>query len=212
MSRAYTVGEEIASSVTHGVGLAAAVAASIWLVARAAAGGSAMQVASDTIYAVTIVALYGASTFYHAIPHPRAKPLLRALDHSAIYLLIAGTYTPFALLNLHGPWGTGLAVIVWTLAVLGIVFTALSRHRMSRWTLVVYLLMGWLAVAYAKPMLAHVAPGGVAWLVAGGLLYTGGVVFYAWDRLRYGHAVWHLFVLGGSACHFVAVFRYAVPG
>lgn len=212
MSRAYTIGEEIASSVTHGVGLAAALAASAILVYRAVVGGSAMQMASFAIYGVTIVALYGASTCYHAIPHPRAKPVLRVLDHSAIYLLIAGTYTPFALLNLRGAWGTGLAVVVWALAACGVVFTAVSRHRMSRWTLVIYILMGWLVVVAAKPMIAHVAPGGLAWLIAGGLLYTGGIVFYAWDRLRYGHAVWHLFVLGGSACHYLAVLRYAVPG
>lgn len=205
---AYSLGEEIANSVTHGVGLVASVAGGVTLLALTIGRHDALWVSSDAIYAATLVALYAASTLYHAIPHPRAKNTLRVLDHAAIYLLIAGTYTPFALLNLRGAWGWSLCAIIWTLAAIGVTGTAVGGRRMTRAMTVTYILMGWLIVVAIKPMLAHVPLGGVLWLVAGGLIYTGGVAFYALPR-RYAHAMWHVFVLGGSVCHYVAVLRYA---
>ena len=152
--------------------------------------------------------LYAASTLYHALPTRQAR--VQIVDHSAIFLLIAGTYTPFALVNLRGPWGWALFAVVWSLAALGIAAKAVFGTRWPALSTAFYLGMGWTVLVALKPLVEHVAPGGIAWLAAGGLAYTGGVAFYAWDRLRYGHAVWHVFVLAGSACHYVAVARYVV--
>jgi hemolysin III len=154
--------------------------------------------------------LYFASTLYHAVPHPRAKRLLRKLDHGAIYLLIAGTYTPFTLGVLGGPWGWTLFALVWTLAIVGVTLKAFDRISHPFWSTALYLVMGWLAVIAAKPMLASIATPGLALLAAGGLCYTLGVAFFAADsRMRYGHFVWHLFVIAGTTCHFFAVLFYA---
>ena len=150
-----------------------------------------------------------ASTLYHALPHPRAKRVFRVLDHSAIYLLIAGTDTPCALGALRGPWGWALLGAVWTLAALGITAKATLGFRFPRLSTAVYVAMGWLALIAVQPLLAHVGVAGLMWLLAGGLCYTAGVVFFAWERLRYGHMVWHLFVAAGSVCHFFAVLWYA---
>jgi hemolysin III len=136
--------------------------------------------------------------------------VLRVLDHSAIFLLIAGTYTPFALVSLRGPWGWTLLAIVWSLAAAGVTVKAVFGARWPVVSTALYIGMGWTVLIALKPLLAHVPPGGIAWLLAGGLAYTGGVVFYAWTRLRYGHAVWHVFVLAGSVCHYVAVVLYVV--
>lgn len=210
--RAQTLGEEIANSVTHGAGLLASIVAIPVLTLAAAQRGDPWQVAGGVVFGVTLVLLYLASTLYHAVPHPRAKGVLRVLDHSAIYLLIAGTYTPFTLGALRGPWGWGLLVTIWALAVMGIAAKLLVGFRFPRLSTVVYLAMGWLIVVAIEPLVTHVPPGGLAWIAAGGLFYTGGVVFYVRDqRIRYGHALWHLCVLGGSVCHFVAVFRHAAP-
>jgi hemolysin III len=157
------------------------------------------------------VLLYAASTLYHSLFATRARHVFQIIDHSAIYLLIAGSYTPFALVNLRGPWGWTILAIVWALAAAGVTAKAVFGPRWPIVSTVLYIAMGWTAVVAIKPMLLHVAPAGIAWLVAGGLAYTGGVVFFALDRLRYNHAVWHVFVLGGSVCHFVAVFFYVVP-
>jgi len=209
-SRAWTVGEEVAHSVTHGVGLLAAVAGLVVLVILAAATRDPWRITSCAIYASTLVLLYGASTLYHALSATRARHIFRVLDHSAIFLLIAGTYTPFALVSLRGPWGWTLLAIVWGLAVLGIAAKLVFGTRWPVISTALYLLMGWTVVIAVKPLVAHVPPGGIAWLVAGGLAYTGGVAFYAWTRLRYSHAIWHLFVLAGSVCHYIAVVLYVV--
>ena len=209
--RPYSLGEEIANSITHGAGLVASVGAATVLLFIVAQHHDSLWLAADAVYAFSLVVLYAASTLYHAIPNRRAKRIFRIMDHSAIYVLIAGTYTPFALLNLRGAWGWTLCAVVWGLAVLGVVFTALIRHRLSRATTVIYVAMGWLGVVVAKPAFDHLSAWAIIWLVGGGLLYTAGTLFYAWERLRYGHAVWHLFVLGGSICHYIAVLRYAVP-
>lgn len=209
--RSGTLGEEIANSVTHGAGLVASIAGLFVLVAAAVERGDVWIITSCAIYASTLVLLYAASTLYHSLAATRARHVFQIIDHSAIYLLIAGSYTPFALVNLRGPWGWTILAIVWALAAAGVATKAVFGPRWPIVSTVLYIAMGWTAVVAIKPMLLHVAPAGIAWLVAGGLAYTGGVTFYAWERLRYNHAMWHLFVLGGSVCHFVAVFFYVVP-
>jgi hemolysin III len=207
----YSLGEEIANSITHGAGLAASIAGAAILLFVVAQHHDPLWFAADAAYAASLIVLYTASTFYHAIPNRRAKHVFRIMDHAAIYILIAGTYTPFALLNLRGTWGWALCAGAWGLAVVGVVFTALIRHRLSRATTLLYVAMGWMGVIVAKPAFDHLSAWAIIWLVGGGLLYTAGTLFYAWERLRYGHAVWHVFVLGGSVCHYIAVLRYAVP-
>lgn len=210
-NRPQTMGEEIANSVTHGVGLAGSVAA-VPVLVYAAGGRDPWQLAGGVVFGVTLVLLYLASTLYHALPVCRAKTVLRTLDHSAIYLLIAGTYTPFTLGALRGPWGWGLFGTIWALALFGIVAKWTLGFRFPRLSTVLYLAMGWLVVVAIHPLVTNVSPAGLAWLLAGGLCYTGGVAFYVTDtRLRYGHALWHLFVVAGSACHFVAVLRHSAP-
>jgi hemolysin III len=166
---------------------------------------------SSVIFGTTLLLLYTFSTLYHSIQRPRVKTIMRTLDHSAIFLLIAGSYTPFTLVNLRGPWGWSLFAAVWILAVLGILlqFTVLKKWRGI--TIGIYIFMGWAVVIAIKQMLATVAPMGMILLLAGGISYTFGVVFYLWKKLPYNHAVWHLFVLAGSTLHFLAVLLYAVP-
>jgi hemolysin III len=209
-SRAWTLGEELAHSITHGVGLLAAVAGLVLLVVLAAATRDPWRVTACTVYASTLVLLYAASTLYHALSGTRARGVLRVLDHAAIYLLIAGTYTPFALVSLRGPWGWTLLAIVWSLAAAGVTVKAMFGARWPVVSTALYVGMGWIVLIALKPLVAHVPPGGIAWLAAGGLAYTGGVAFYAWTRLRYGHAIWHVFVLAGSVCHYMAVVLYVV--
>ncbi len=205
-------GEEIANSVTHGAGLIASIAALPVLVLTALGRRDPWQLVGGAIFGATLVLLYLSSTLYHAMPVCRAKHVLRRVDHSAIYLLIAGTYTPFTLGALRGPWGWALLGTIWGLALFGIVAKWTLGFRFPRLSTLLYLAMGWLIVIGLQPLVAGVAPAGIAWLVAGGLCYTGGVVFYAMDgRIRYGHALWHLFVIAGSVCHFIAVLRHSGP-
>jgi hemolysin III len=205
-----SLGEEIANSLTHGVGLVLSIIGLIVMLIAATARGDSWIIVACAIYGTTLVLLYLASTLYHAFGLTRARHVFRRLDHAAIYLLIAGTYTPFTLVSLRGPWGWSLFGISWGLALLGITAKGVLGPRWPIVSTTVYILMGWLAVVAVGPMFRHVPGGGIAWLVAGGVLYTGGVVFYAWGRLRYAHAVWHLFVLGGSVCHYIAVMGYVV--
>ena len=206
----WTIGEEVAHSVTHGIGLLAAIAGVVVLVLQAAATRDPWRITACAVYATTLVLLYGTSTLYHALSATRARRVFRVLDHSAIFLLIAGTYTPFALISLRGPWGWTLLGIVWGLAVLGIAAKAVFGTRWPILSTAIYVGMGWVVLVAVKPLVAHVPAGAIAWLLAGGVAYTAGIVFYAWTRLRYSHAIWHLFVLTGSACHYVAVARYVV--
>ncbi len=210
VERAQSIGEEIANSVSHGVGLLCGVFGAPVLIVAATRHGGAANVVGACVFAATVLLLYFASTLYHAVPHPRAKRLLKKLDHGAIYLLIAGTYTPFTLGVLGGPWGWTLFGLVWTLAIIGVALKAFDRISHPVWSTALYLVMGWLALIAAKPMLASVATPGLVLLAAGGLCYTLGVAFFALDsRLRYGHFVWHLFVIAGTTCHFFAVLFYA---
>jgi len=210
LERVQSLGEEIANSVTHGVGALASVVA-LPLLVMAAVPRGIPSVVGNVVFGVSLVLLYVSSTIYHSLARNRAKRVLRIIDHSAIYVLIAGTYTPFTLGVLRGTWGWTLFGVVWSLAVLGVVLTASLGVRLPRVSTFVYIGMGWLVVIAIKPLLTHVPPTGLAWLVAGGLAYTGGAAFYGWKRLRYQHTVWHLFVLTGSVCHFMAVLRYAAP-
>lgn len=205
-----TVGEEIANSVTHGIGALLATAGVAVLVTRAAMRGTAWHVVGCSIFGGTLVLLYVASTLYHAIPAPRAKRVLQTLDHTGILFLIAGTYTPFTLVTLRGPWGWSLFGVVWGLALTGVVLELLAPHRRVL-AVVLYLVMGWTVVIALRPLMAGIAPGGMRLLALGGIAYTAGVVFYAWRRLRYHHALWHGFVLLGSAAHFFAVLYYVIP-
>ena len=198
------VGEEIASAVTHGLGAVASLAAGAVLITFASLAGDVWAIVGASVFVTSLVLLYTASTLYHAIPWQRAKARLRVFDHCAIYVLIAGTYTPFLLGPLRGAWGWSLFGVIWTLAVAGVVFKLFYTGRFKLVTTLVYLLMGWLVIVAARPMMSSLPPSSLAWLVAGGLSYTAGTVFYM-SRRSYAHAVWHLFVLGGSACHFVAV-------
>ncbi len=208
--RTPTLGEEIANSVSHGTFFLASLGALPVLVATAAWRHDVWQVVAGAIFGVTLALLFGASTLYHALPRGSAKQVFRVLDHSAIYLAIAGTYTPFALGALRGPWGWSLLGTVWGLAVLGIVAKSTLGFRFPRLSTVIYVVMGWMIVVAIRPLVMHVDHAGLAWLLAGGLAYTGGVLFYVYDeRVRYAHFVWHLCVAAGSACHFVAVLRYA---
>jgi hemolysin III len=201
----YSTGEEIANSITHGVGWLASVAGLAALVSLAALTGGALRVVSCAVFGTTLVLLYAASTLYHALPNPRAKRVFRILDHSAIFLLIAGTYTPLALVALGGGWGWALFGCVWFLAVVGVLLSTLAHGRWRWLSMVLYLAMGWLVVVALKPLVAALDAPALALVVLGGLAYTGGLAFYGWRRLPYSHAVWHVFVLTGSALHFVAV-------
>jgi len=206
---AQSPGEELANSVSHGVGLLAAIAATPVLLLSAIRHGDAARIAGAGVFAAAMVLLYLASTLYHALPGNRAKRVFQVLDHAAIFLMIAGTYTPFTLGVLRGAWGWTLFGLVWGLALAGIVLTAAGGVRYPKLTTSLYLGMGWLILVAVKPLWLRMPPEGLFWLLAGGIAYTVGVVFYAAKRLRYGHFVWHLFVIAGTACHFNAVLRFA---
>jgi hemolysin III len=203
-------GEELANSLSHGLGLIAALVATPFLVLQAVRQGDAAFMVGASVFAATMVLLYLASTLYHALPVGRAKRVFRVIEHSAIFLLIAGTYTPFTLGVLRGTWGWSLLGVVWGIAVAGVALKALNRLTHPILTTSLYLLMGWLIAIAAEPLSERVPASGLLWLVAGGLAYTIGVFFFALDsRLRYGHFIWHLFVMAGTACHYFAVLWYA---
>ncbi len=210
-SSEYTHREEIANSITHGIGALLSVAALVVLIVFSTSRGDAWHIVSCSIYGTTLILLYLASTLYHSIRIQRLKSFLRTIDHSAIYLLIAGTYTPFMLVNLRGPWGWSLFGTIWGIALLGIILKTTSFGRLPGVSLGFYLTMGWIVVIAIKPLLAVLDKGGMELLILGGLAYTGGVVFYVWEKLPYSHAIWHLFVLAGSAFHFFAILFYVIP-
>lgn len=202
-------GEEIANSVSHGLGFLAAIAWAPILVVSAVEAGSIAFLVGSCVFAATSVLLYLTSTLYHSLPRGRAKALLQTLDHVAIFLLIAGTYTPFALGALRESWGWTLFGMVWGLAAVGIVLKAMGSLWNRRWSVALYVALGWVVLVFAKPVWDEVPTWGLLWLFGGGLAYTAGVYFYAAPRIRYSHFVWHLFVMTGTGCHTVAVCFYA---
>lgn len=209
LERTPTSGEEIANSLSHGIGLILAIAATPILIIAALRYGSAWNLIGVSVFAASMMMLYSASTLYHALRHDKAKRFFRMLDHSAIFLLIAGTYTPFTLGILRGPWGWTLLALIWGMAALGLTLKAVFGIRFNKLSVVLYLMMGWLVVIAAPQILRVMPLSGLAWIAAGGVAYTGGVAFYAAHRVRYAHFAWHLFVLAGTVCHFFAVLWYS---
>jgi hemolysin III len=206
--RHQTLGEEIANSVSHGVGFLGAVAVTPILIIKAIPDGAAAIVASS-IFGTTMILLYLSSTLYHAFPHSKTKRVFNIMDHGAIFLLIAGTYTPFTLGVLYGPWGWSLFGVVWAIAVLGVVIKSVKGAVSSKLSTALYLGMGWIAVIAARPLWVGLPAWGLFWLIAGGAMYSLGVIFFVKEKMKYSHFIWHLFVLAGTACHVVAVIEYA---
>ncbi len=210
-TKSYSPGEELANSLTHGLGLVLAVVALVVLVVGAVQVGDPWRVVSFSFYGASLVALYLASTLYHAVPGARAKAWLKRCDHAAIFALIAGTYTPILLVTLRGPVGWTMAGIVWAIMLAGIVMKFLFIDRFQRLLLGAYVAMGWIVVFVLHVLWQRLPGAALGWLVAGGVTYTAGVAFYVWKRLPFGHAIWHLFVLGGSTCHFFFFYFHVLP-
>jgi len=207
--RNQTLGEEISNAVSHGVGLLGAFAAVPVLVVTAVLNKETPAVVSSSIFGASLVLMYLASTMYHSLPAGKAKRVFQILDHSAIYILIAGTYTPFTLVVLQGAWGWTLFGIVWSLAIMGVVFKTTGYLKQGHWSTVLYVLMGWVVVIAIKPLVSQLSFWGIVLLALGGLCYSLGVYFFVKDNKRYYHFIWHLFVLAGSVCHFFAVLYYS---
>ena len=205
------ISSEIASALTHGLGAAAALAGGAVLITLTAIYGDAWQLGASIVFGVSLLLLYVASTLYHSIQHPIAKARLKVFDHCAIYLLIAGTYTPFTLIGLRGPWGWGLFIAIWTLAVFGVVFKLFYTGRFKLLSTLIYIAMGWLVIVAIKPMLVALDGWTLGWLLAGGVFYTLGTFFYHREKIRFSHAIWPMFVIAGSVCHFVAVKEQVLP-
>ncbi len=210
MNTEYRLGDILANAITHGVGALFALAGAAYLIV-ASTRGDAWLVVSCSVYAATLFLVYLCSTLYHSLVRTGARHVFHVLDHSAIYLLIAGTYTPFMLVSMRGPLGWTLLGVVWGLAVAGVVFKSLAVGRFPAASAIVYLLMGWCVVVAVRPLLRAITWHGMLWIAAGGLAYTLGILFFAYDRLRYFHALWHVFVLAGSVAHYFAVLFYVVP-
>lgn len=206
----YTPHEEIANALIHGLGVGLSIAGLTVLVVLAALYGDVWRVVSFSIYGTTLVMMFTASTLYHSFHTPVVKQATRIIDHSMIYLLIAGTYTPFMLVTLRGPWGWSLFGIIWGLALFGIVMKIVMIGKNRMLSTVTFVLMGWICIIVLKPMIENIPVHGMLWLVGGGLLYTFGVIFYVWRSLPYHHAVWHLFVLAGAMCHFFTILFYVL--
>jgi hemolysin III len=203
--------EEVANSITHGLGFALSLAGMPFLIFLAARHHDPWRIVACTVFGTTLVLLYASSTLYHAFRTPRVKRVFQIFDYAAIYLLIAGTYTPFTLVNMRGPWGWTLFGIIWGLGILGVVSTSIALHVFRYIAPAVFVIMGWLILIGVKPLMTMVSTQGIILLVAGGIAYTAGIIFFAWERLPYGHAIWHCFVLTGSACHYAAVVVAVVP-
>ncbi len=207
----YTAREEIANALTHALGVVLGIFGLILMLQQSLEFGTAWHVTACAIYGVSLILLYMASTAYHAAPPGGKKRLFQKLDHAGIFVLIAGTYTPFTLISLSGVWGWSIFAVVWGLAIIGLYHELFARKQFPRLALGLYLVMGWMMMIAIKPMMDAVPSGGLWLLLAGGLSYTAGVVFYVRDSLPYHHAIWHLFVLGGSVCHFLAILLYVLP-
>ncbi len=203
--------EEMANVITHGIGIIFAVSGLSIMMIIAAIHGNIWHISSGAIFGLTLTLLYTTSTLYHRSQTPKTKTLLQRMDHTAIFLLIAGTYTPFTLVSLRGPWGWSLFGVIWGLALVGIILALLPGKRWRVASMVLYISMGWLVIIAIKPLLTAVAPGGLFLLLLGGLFYTSGVLFYGWLSLPYHHAIWHIFVLMGSGLHYFAILFYVMP-
>lgn len=209
LAKSYSLVEEIANSVSHGVGVILGIVGLVLMLNQAGeAGATALAVTSYSLYGGSMILLYLASTLYHAIPHPPAKRWLKKVDHCAIYLLIAGTYTPFLLIGLASPLAKWLMVVIWVMAAVGVLFKLVFAHRFRAISIITYLTMGWLSLVVIYQLVQRLPAGGVALLAAGGVVYSLGVVFYVWDRIPFNHAIWHGFVLGGTVCHFLAIYLF----
>ncbi len=206
----YTLGEEIFNSVSHGVGVALACVGFGILIVLSALYGDAWAVSSSIVYSFSLFALYLASTLYHACPNRRVKGVLQVLDHCSIFLLIAGTYTPYTLITLRGALGWSLFAVVWGAAIVGVVLNAIDVQKYSRISMVCYVAMGWVVVLAIRPLMASLAWRGLVLLALGGVFYTVGIVFYV-IRRSYMHSIWHLFVLAGSVCHYLSILLYVIP-
>lgn len=207
----YSNSEETLHAITHGIGILLSIAGLAVLVAFASLNGDGWHVTTSSIYGATLILMYSASTLYHGIPHSRAKQILQQLDHAAIYLLIAGTYTPFLLINLRHDWGWLLFAVIWIAAIIGMIFELVDYKPFKRISLGLYMVMGWMIVVAINPMLDNVSTGGLILLLAGGLAYTAGAVFYIREQMLYHHVIWHLFVLVGSILHYFSILFYVIP-
>lgn len=209
-AREYTLGEEIANSVTHGVGAALAVAALVLLIVKSVGDGGGVLLASALVYGISLLIEYTMSTLYHALAPEKAKRVFKVLDHSCIYILIAGTYTPFCLVTLWPTWGLALVIAIWTMAIIGVAFEAFWTFR-PRWiSAVIYVIMGWCIVAFVPTLYSVMNPIGFWLLIAGGVSYTVGAVFYIFKKVKYMHSIFHVFVLAGSILHFFSIFLFVI--
>ncbi len=208
---AYSIAEEIANSITHGLGALLSIAALVLMVVLAVTQSSTIAVVASAIYGVSLILLFLASTLYHSFQEPGVKKSLKVFDHCAIYLLIAGTYTPFMLISLQGAWGYTMTAVIWSLALFGIIFKLFFTEKFPKLSLFTYIFMGWLIVVASSELVSKVPVGGLVLLAVGGLVYTSGTIFYASDKIPYNHAIWHGFVLGGAICHFFAIYLYVIP-
>ena len=207
----YSLAEEIANSVTHGLGALLSVAGLTLLVTFAAQQHDVWRIVSFSIYGASMIMLFTASTLYHSFQNPAVKQIFKTIDHCSIFLLIAGTYTPFLLISMRGMIGWIMFGIIWGLAILGITLKIVFGPRFKKLSVATYLAMGWMVVFASKELTANLSPEGLYWLIAGGLCYTLGVVFYLWKKLPFNHAIWHVFVMGGSLCHFFSVLFHVLP-
>ncbi|WP_373604466.1 PAQR family membrane homeostasis protein TrhA [Vibrio sp. UCD-FRSSP16_30] len=208
----YSKNEEIANSVTHGVGMLFGIVALVLLLQKALLNqADTMTITSMAIYGSSMIILFLASTLYHAVPNPKTKRLLKTFDHSAIYLLIAGSYTPFLLVSLRTPLAIGLMIVIWSIALLGIIMKVAFVYRFKRFSLISYTVMGWLSLVMVYQLSMTLDPGGLVLLAVGGVVYSLGIIFYVGKRIPFNHAIWHCFVLAGAACHFLAIYYYVQP-
>jgi hemolysin III len=207
----YSSLEEIFNSITHAIGALVSIAGLVLLIVFSSIYGNSSHIISCTIFGFTLVLLYTASTLYHSFRKPNLKHLFKILDHSCIYILIAGTYTPFMLVTINGILGWSIFALVWSLTIIGVVLKVFFVHRFKIISTIAYILMGWIVIFAIKPLFQILPGGGLALLICGGLAYTLGTIFYSWDKLPFNHAIWHLFVLTGSVCHFCAVIFYVIP-
>ena len=206
----YVKSEEIANAVTHGIGALLSIVGLVLMLLVSTEFSDPYKIVSASVYGASLILLFLISTLYHSFQHPTLRQTFNLLDHCAIYLLIAGTYTPFLLVSLKGPWGWSLLGVIWGLALAGIAFKIFFKHRFPKLSLAAYILMGWIVIIAIGEMIAKVPTGGLVLLVAGGVTYTLGAIFYAIDRIPYNHAIWHVFVLGGSICHFLSIYLYVL--